>query len=89
MKEGRADKRSNIFMKNFAPSVTFDVNDAEAVNAYEKEKEAEVRKVFEQQGAVTSVFVKLDKEKKAPYAFIAFANHEDAKKVVSRFEHKK
>lgn len=76
-------------MKNFAPSVTFDVNDVEAVKAYEKDKEAEVRKVFETQGSITSVFVKLDKEKKAPYAFIAFANHEDAKKVVQKFDHKK
>jgi polyadenylate-binding protein len=76
-------------MKNFAPAVTFDVSDKEAVKAYEKEREEEVRKVFDAMGAVTSVFVKLDLEKKAPYAFIAFANHEDAKKVVQKFDHKK
>lgn len=82
---GRDDKKCDIYIKNFAKPVEFDVNDQELLKEYEKEQSEEIKKVFETYGAIGSVFVTIDKVKKIPYAFVSFIDHESGKKVVEKF----
>ena len=82
---GRDDKRSNIYVKNFTKPIEFDINDESLLKEYTAEKVKEIRSVFETFGTVNSVFVNIDKVRKVPYAFVSFAETENAKKVVEKF----
>lgn len=75
-------------MKNFWKAAEFDLNDDNVRGEHVKDITEEVKKVFEQWGVVKSVFVKFDTEKKTPYAFISYADHDTARKVVDKFNHR-
>ena len=81
MKKGekeRKDNRCNLYVKNFwGPLADEDVLDDENRKLKEEEMYAQLKEWFSENGRnIISIFVKIDVERKAPYAFISFENNQ-------------
>ncbi|CAD8133076.1 unnamed protein product [Paramecium pentaurelia] len=78
----REDKRNNLYIKNFWPSLdTYDLDNAEVRESLEKEMRTKLDEWFNGFGQIVSILVKIDIERKAPFAFVSFNRHQDAKEA--------
>ncbi|CAD8128000.1 unnamed protein product [Paramecium sonneborni] len=78
----REDKRNNLYIKNFWPSLEGqDLENAEVREQLEKEMRAKLDEWFKGYGSIVSILVKIDVERKAPFAFVSFNKHQDAKEA--------
>ncbi|CAD8127216.1 unnamed protein product [Paramecium sonneborni] len=78
----REDKRNNLYIKNFWPSLdNYDLENADVRDSLEKEMRAKLDEWFSTYGSIVSILVKIDVERKAPFAFVSFNRHQDAKEA--------
>ncbi|CAK67668.1 unnamed protein product (macronuclear) [Paramecium tetraurelia] len=78
----REDKRNNLYIKNFWPSLeNYDLDNAEVRESLEKEMREKLNEWFSGYGSIVSILVKIDVERKAPFAFVSFNRHQDAKEA--------
>ncbi|CAD8119747.1 unnamed protein product [Paramecium sonneborni] len=78
----REDKRSNLYIKNFWTSLdSFDLENNQVREQLESEMRTKLNEWFSTYGSIISVLVKIDLERKAPYAFLSFSRYQDAKEA--------
>ncbi|CAD8045110.1 unnamed protein product [Paramecium primaurelia] len=78
----REDKRSNLYIKNFWTSLdTFDLENNQVREQLEGEMRTKLNEWFSTYGSIISILVKIDIERKAPFAFVSFSRHQDAKEA--------
>ncbi|KAM3146899.1 hypothetical protein pb186bvf_001053 [Paramecium bursaria] len=83
----RKDNRCNLYVKNFwGPLADEDVLDDDNRKNKEEEMYAQLKEWFSENGRnIISIFIKIDVERKAPYAFISFENNQQAKEAQEQF----
>ncbi|CAD8179472.1 unnamed protein product [Paramecium octaurelia] len=78
----REDKRSNLYIKNFWTSLDgLDLENPQVREQLEAEMRTKLNEWFITYGPIISVLVKIDIERKAPFAFVSFSRHQDAKEA--------
>ncbi|CAD8206317.1 unnamed protein product [Paramecium octaurelia] len=78
----REDKRCNLYIKNFWTSLdAVDLTNNQVREQLETEMRAKLNEWFITYGPIISILVKIDPERKAPFAFVSFSRHQDAKEA--------
>ncbi|CAK57215.1 unnamed protein product (macronuclear) [Paramecium tetraurelia] len=78
----REDKRCNLYIKNFWTSLdAVDLTNNQVREQLEIEMRAKLNEWFITYGPIISILVKIDLERKAPFAFVSFSRHQDAKEA--------
>ncbi|CAD8108620.1 unnamed protein product [Paramecium primaurelia] len=78
----REDKRCNLYIKNFWTSLDgIDLEDNQVKEQLETDMRNKLNEWFSTYGPIISILVKVDPERKAPFAFVSFSRHQDAKEA--------
>lgn len=76
----REDRRNNLYVKNFWGSLdNYDLTKDTVKNELINEMETKLKEFFTEYGTIISVFVKIDVERSAPFAFVSFNLNSEAK----------
>lgn len=86
----REDRRCNLYVKNFWPPLeNQNLEDEAVMSELETEMKNRLQEWFLVFGNIISIFVKIDIQRRAPYAFVSFEKNADAKKAQQELGNKK